>query len=275
MGEKRVGIGWPHKCTPVDGRPIWENLIVCLDCGAKASSRIKAMKVSGNRAFAAVESFKKLGWTKINVGTGICPACSNKAKLRVVPKEPIEETMSTDKNTSANVTQPRSMSALQALPDMYLMLGEYYDREAKNYRGDWSDAKIAEKLKLSPEFVANRREQDFGPLAPRVEPLAKVVTGLELVKSARTACANANVTTMRSAFEVLNAALADLDQLVAVSEVAHWFAGTEHSPEPVSFAEFSRWTRCMAQAVKSLSYLHENQEWIRAEHARRRGQSPR
>ena len=84
---------------------------------------------------------------------------------------------------AANITSiapARSALALKALPELYMALGDYYDADKKAYKPGWSDDKIASQLKLAPEFVRDRREKDFGPLA-KASPLAEIERALAMI----------------------------------------------------------------------------------------------
>ena len=111
-----------------------------------------------------VKIFARKGWTKLHFGKGVCPDC-NKPK----PK-PKEEEL----NAPAKPPVERSPKAIKALPELYMMLGDYYDPIKKAYKPGWSDEKIADDLELSVQFVRDRRESDFGKLEAPADPLAQV-----------------------------------------------------------------------------------------------------
>lgn len=96
-----------------------------------------------------------------------------------------------------------SVAASKRITDLYMMLEDNYDRDAKNYRPGWSDERIAKELVLAVDFVVKRREQDYGPL---VAP-ARVVTP-EMLKTLHAVQQEATV--LRDQAERLRALVGDL-----------------------------------------------------------------
>lgn len=75
---------------------------------------------------------------------------------------------------AAKPIQPgdKSEAARLATQACFLELMDHYDMAARAYRGDMTDAKIAEKCGLSVAAVTAKREADFGPLTPpRPDPM--------------------------------------------------------------------------------------------------------
>jgi len=162
---------WPRVYHPVNGAPGWGNVITCRKCEAQEVSPCRSQAVSMRGSDDVVKQFSRKGWKKIEVGRGNCPACSQ-------PKN-----RSHKMQVAANITSiapARSALALKALPELYMALGDYYDADKKAYKPGWSDDKIASQLKLAPEFVRDRREKDFGPLA-KASPLAEIERALALI----------------------------------------------------------------------------------------------
>jgi hypothetical protein len=120
------------------GKP--EVQIVC-DCG-----RTDAIRLNGNLSTAAAaHKFRNRGWQVDPGGTkATCRRCK------------------TMKKTGSDAPSP---AARRALAQANRLLLEHFDVEAGLYAEGWSDAKVAETVKLSEDAVADWREDGFGPLA--------------------------------------------------------------------------------------------------------------
>ena len=153
---------WPHaRPEGFTGNPHTYYGIAC-KCGALDYTPSNNPKIDSHDPAGIRQAFEKAGWTKVATGRGVCPSCAHKT-----PKGPKEM-------TSLAAAAERSPAALKALPELYMMLGDYYDAELKCYKAGWSDDKIAKDLKLAPEFVSARRASDFGPLVVRADPLKAI-----------------------------------------------------------------------------------------------------
>lgn len=115
-----------------------------------------------------VRHWQKRGWVNPHAGVGICRVCANLEKTKgkeykmskpsdVIPLKP-------------QVKREPSPASAQAKALLYMSLADNYDVIAKCYKNGFSDEEIAKGCGLSLEFVRKRREEDFGPLAPRVDP---------------------------------------------------------------------------------------------------------
>ena len=140
----------PHLFPAKGQRPTRSHPIVCFQCDA-----IEA--ISANKGDLAsdflVKKWQQKGWEINSSGKHFCPSCiAGRLTKSTVPASNV-------------MTVPaRSQIAMAKLPEMYLMLGEAYVPATKSYKPAWSDERIAKETGLSVEFVAKRRESDFGPL---------------------------------------------------------------------------------------------------------------
>lgn len=57
-----------------------------------------------------------------------------------------------------------SKETLRRQRQMHRLLEDHFDEEAGRYRGDWSDAKIAQETGLSPAAVSKARDAGYGEL---------------------------------------------------------------------------------------------------------------
>lgn len=135
-----------------------------------ATSTISLTSVSLPAHTAALK-FGQRGWKVIGVGKHLCPACvtAEAGLKKAQPGQPKSTPMAiktvsqspAPANENAGLASP---AASAAIVDLYMMLGEYYDKARKTYAEGWDDARIAKEAGLSPVVVAERREKDFGPL---------------------------------------------------------------------------------------------------------------
>lgn len=115
--------------------------------------------------------FRRKGWLVADLGKHICPACRTKKAAKKKDEALKEEVI-----VMAAATE-RSPAAVSKLPELYMILGDAYDPMRKNYKEGWSDERIAKETGLSPDFVAKRREVDFGPVKDTtLEDLSKQIS---------------------------------------------------------------------------------------------------
>lgn len=144
-----------------DGGPrVPFQVVKCDRCGARAEFRCYPSPLSPDAIV------KKLHQKKWRVGSDIaCADCLKKEKA-ARPVFERKAIMAESKPVAPEAKPARSLSASEKLPELYLLLDEVYDRVAKNYKNGNSDNTVAATTGLSPEFVKQRREMDFGPLEP-------------------------------------------------------------------------------------------------------------
>jgi len=145
-------------------RPV--QTIVCSRCGVED---IQAATGGGRVPEHVIATrFRTKGWrVEDRKDRHLCPAC-----IAAVEAEKPKK-----KEAAVAVEPDRSPAAKARLGDLYMMLADAYQPSTKTYRDGWSDDRIASECELSVEFVRQRREQDFGPLAPpdrTVEELARM-----------------------------------------------------------------------------------------------------
>ena len=102
----------------------------------------------------AVETkFRNGGWSVSDVGKHLCPNCASerRVKARSGGSAMLKTTM----------TPAIDDAMRRAIPLLYVALEDKYDRAAKAYRGEATDASIAAELHLPLAIVAERRERDF------------------------------------------------------------------------------------------------------------------
>lgn len=98
--------------------------------------------------------FTSRGWLVGDVGKHVCPDCLKRRRAeRRAEKEKLEMSK-----------VERSPLAAQKIGELYMILSEAYDAAGKTYKPGWSDARITKETGLALEFVAKRREDDFGPV---------------------------------------------------------------------------------------------------------------
>ena len=147
MGER----SFPFESINRDGNRYSAMRIECCKCESKAY-----FVQSGNKRLppiAAEQYFRNHGW---RVGNGpradICPECIKKAKpaLKV---EPMVE-------TKANAPREMGRDDRRIITDK---LDEIYDEKIGRYISPWTDAAVSRDLGVPRAWVAEVREQFFGP----------------------------------------------------------------------------------------------------------------
>ena len=160
------------------GRLISHVLAGCAECGAK--DYVPATTYSGMLGVEQGERlFRRRGWwLGPTRNRDRCPMCAGSARKSrgastlgdLAPElaalatpapeplieavEPLENPMPSTPPPVAEPTRTQKRSILDQLEDVYM--------EAKGYKGDWSDAKVAEKLDVPRIWVSNIRADFFG-----------------------------------------------------------------------------------------------------------------
>lgn len=156
--------------------------VVCDDC---QKTEIVACDYEGPQSnkrpkeSQAINKVTARGWTQVK-GKLRCPTCEAKRKVvkMRVKEEPVPEP-----------TKAQKRQIMQMLEDTY-------DAEAERYQGAETDDSVAAVLGVRPGWVAELREEFFGPAGSNVEieELAKRVEthlekSAEAIKAAQTAMA--------------------------------------------------------------------------------------
>lgn len=129
--------------------------------------------------------FQRAGWNvDIRHGHHKCPACVE-VEIKQKRMEKQGEGGAAMTKQDATVKLPPSEDSVLAKQMMMETLVDAYDLKARDYRPGWDDQKIAEKCKLSVEFVRRRREEDFGPVAPpKPDPMVEIAKRTEALSAA-------------------------------------------------------------------------------------------
>lgn len=151
--------------------------IVCSRCPATSTISLTSVSLP---AHTAALKFGQRGWKVVGVGKHLCPACAaaEAARRKTLPNQTPPDQPKGPAMAAKSAPQPSaqppvpanenagraSAAASDAIVDLYMLLGEYYDKARKTYAEGWDDARVAREAGLSPVVVAERRERDFGPL---------------------------------------------------------------------------------------------------------------
>jgi hypothetical protein len=124
--------------------------IECAQCGGHDEWQIPGRTPPPE---ALPKHFTQRGW--ILRKRPVCPVC-NSSKPE---KEIAVSNVATLKSAPANSNEAR-----QARSAAVTALVTYFNPETGSYEDGWSDERIAKETGLSKDFVAKRREEDFGPI---------------------------------------------------------------------------------------------------------------
>ena len=166
----------------VEGIPYHANgkavaAVICDECGHrdevpcayKGKTEAKSRAARPNEGQARSKAIQ-LGWSIIR-NKMRCPACEEKRK-----SEMKQETV-----TKLHQTTPaRSPSKRQRI-EIFTMLAEVYDIDAGLYKNGDTDDSVADVLGVMPGWVAEIREEEFGPAGGNesIENLIKQIAGFE------------------------------------------------------------------------------------------------
>lgn len=179
--------------------------ITCAECGATdmvtAPAHAAVMPIE-----PTIKKLQQRGWVVGKRSAAHrCPNCHSNRKMKMTAPQ-----------------KTPSPAASKRITDLYMLLEDNYDRAARTYRGDWTDAKIAGELDLDVGFVAKRREQDFGPV---VVPVATVdpaaVSHLDNAVSRLEGC----ITSLSAVHSRLQQDLEAVHHALAMAEQARDLAG--------------------------------------------------
>jgi ribosome-binding protein aMBF1 (putative translation factor) len=138
--------------------------IVCIRCGAEGRNAFGITPASDD---LAESFFARRGWVVDRRKGHVCPDCQK--------KETAARRQSVAERRVGMSADEKSAKAKAAIPAMYILLEDAYDRAAENYKPGWSDARVAKEVGLSEALVATRRAADFGGLTPPKPRLAEDV----------------------------------------------------------------------------------------------------
>lgn len=164
--------------------------IVCAEC--PTSHEVSANTHCGSRAVEdLMRVWQRGGWTiGKNPSGDLCPACSSeKRKARRARTEPQMPSAEVIPMTSARSVPPK----IEAEPPremerddrriIFSKLDEHYLSADKGYSAGWTDKRIADDLGVPRAWVANVREEMFGPARDN-EEIRAVRSELDQLKTA-------------------------------------------------------------------------------------------
>lgn len=197
----------------IEGKGVNRANAVCDDCG-----RIETVTCSYTRAATGdwspnVGQIKKKitahGWSVIK-GAIRCPSCE--AKRKVVNMADVKKLKTESKAENRQPTRDEKRKIMD-------MLGEVYDTENEQYLQGDTDDTVAEVLGVMPGWVANLRDEFFGPAGgnenmedfeKRISEMAESLTSiLESASQQHEAATKkmAEVSAMRADFERIKTAV--------------------------------------------------------------------
>jgi hypothetical protein len=198
--------------------------IKCASCEAVAFNRCNR-GVASNATLAG--AFSRKGWT-VDLGRARhqCPDCKQAERIKGRAQQTERKSTVKIEKATLGTILPTTQSALAKAVVMELLVGNY-DLETHDYKRGWSDARIAKEAGISVEFVAKRREEDFGPATPpkppalvelsrQIEALSRLSQNLSTsIESVSGALAN-----IRSAAKTINETIDVIGRFVAESQKA-------------------------------------------------------
>lgn len=137
------------------------HIISCSHCPNEATARA-ATGAGGLGNEMLTRKFSRLGWyVSRSPGGHLCPTCNptkERAVLTIVRSEPEKE---------EPVAQPTPKTVRDmSFADRRIInakLEEVYENELVGYRAGWDDEKVASDLGVETAWVAELRNQNFGP----------------------------------------------------------------------------------------------------------------
>ena len=134
---------------------------------------------------AVTQRWGRRGWKVVRHGvSATCPECLNKTKA--ARREPTAEDfdrLRSQANQANNTEESMAKSdkpATGALRRLFTLLEEHYDESLRSYDEGWSDQRVATECGLAERFVAETREDAYGPLLnPAIREISRRLTALE------------------------------------------------------------------------------------------------
>lgn len=125
---------------------------ICDDCGRE---EVVAGDHARGEAAQAVPKVQRLGWSYINKKLR-CGQCEAKRKVKKMAK-------SKSAPAVAVVDEPLRRPTMAQKREIMGLLQDVYDVEAGRYKGSDTDAAVADVLGVMPGWVAEIREEFYGP----------------------------------------------------------------------------------------------------------------
>lgn len=168
--------------------------VCCDECGredviAVRQTRLRGPRVPKAGVEKALEKLKHTGWAGTSKALR-CPKCEAKRKVEnmAVPKA----------KPNGNAVKPVREPTRDQKREIMSMLGEVYDVTAECYRRGDTDDTVADVLEVMPGWVAQLREEFFGPSGGN-EDIEALSNGIEVFLS----LANPALQTAKLAAETL------------------------------------------------------------------------
>lgn len=171
---------------PVLSRPYGQSRRECqvIACSACPQEEVHFFNNRGRLSFEAASAhFGRHGWVVDRRGRHLCHACQTRVG-RKPPEAPVAKTatpvatppvaplqkenvMPPIPAPAVKLPRPAPTPAVKEAKKLArIALDENYDPKTCAYRPGWSDERIAREFGVSREWVAERREDELGPLAP-------------------------------------------------------------------------------------------------------------
>lgn len=170
-------------------------VIICSECRSEAH-------LNGGARLPepiAAKKFEQQGWLVDGRGHHYCPAClGTKRKWRK------DEMISNGKAQASAPPPERTPAAREKLGELYMMLSEAYQGATQTYAAGWSDERIAKETGLALEFVAARRESDFGPLTKRDTTFEDIAKATKVILGSVTSAREEQMRTHAAIIQRLN-----------------------------------------------------------------------
>jgi len=139
--------------------------VTCGHCHTTATMRNNSQSRTAGYDDDVIEKrvaakFEKLGWKIAKYPAGHrCPACFSAIKMAAARKKE----GAVEKEKVVPIAVPPRTPSRDEKRIIFQKIDELYISETVGYSGDWSDALIAEDLKVPLAWVAGIREENFGP----------------------------------------------------------------------------------------------------------------
>lgn len=171
---------------------VWRKVAqaTCRECGLKESIGIS----HGHTLLppnAIEKKFRQKGWTiGANAQWDVCPLCTEykkitKPHLTVVESNEKETEMKLVETKPAPSEEPPRVMAREDRRIIFQKLNEVYLDEKRGYDTGWSDLKVSQDLGVPRAWVAEVRDENFGPTAanPDIDEFRKLVAEVQEAKA--------------------------------------------------------------------------------------------
>ena len=170
--ERRAGAVFDLAQLVIDGRPHRAMRIYCYRCG-KPGTCVQNTLAFGSGAEKKEErmvarKFTTMGWL-VDVGRGkhFCPECQASPQIKPVTQGKVE--MKEEKEMGTTVVPLARAMSRDDRRIIFEKLNEIYIDEKQGYAPPWTDDKVAKDLGTPRVWVAQVRDEMFGPVASNSE----------------------------------------------------------------------------------------------------------